>query len=181
MKASLVKAIRDQRGFTLIEVLVASAIGVVVMGALTSVVLTSYRGWMVAAGRVEASAQVRSFEFDAYDDFAQSTVPATNGCGTSAANPCSTQPIVLVGTRAANAQNPALTYGFTVQYAWNQSTGDLDRVVNGGAPVHAATEVTNFSWYLQTAGQRQTVIVNMTVVERNYVETQTLQFYPRIG
>ncbi len=185
MKSRLIRAARDQRGFTLIEVMVSSIIGLIVMTALTSVVFTSWRGWQVATGRVEASSQVRSFEFFAYDDFAQSAPPAPGGCGTSQATACTTQPIVLVGTRAVNAPNPAVNFNYQVQYLWDGKSF-LDRIANGSR-VHAATEVTGFSWYVVPQPpvpghpQRDTVVVTLTVTEQGYAETQTLQFYPRIG
>ncbi len=181
MRRSLLEAARRQDGFTLVEMLVALSISVIVMTALTSVVLTSWRAWTTASGRVEASAQVRSFEFTADDDFAQSSPPTLPaGCGTSAATPCTTQPLVLLGTRAANTTNPVVTFNNRVAYVWD-GTSTLDRIVGGNAPVHAATEVTAFSWYVQGAGQHQTVTVTLTVTEQGYSETQTLQFHPQLG
>jgi len=171
---------RSQGGFTLVEVLVSLSLSLIVMTALTSIVLTSWRAWTTASGRVEASSQIRQFEFTAGDDFAQSAPPALpGGCGTSTSSPCTTQPIVLVGTRAANVPNPAVTSNYKVQYVWDGASS-LDRVVGGNAPVHAATEVTSFSWYVQGAGQHETVIVTLTVTELGYSETQTLLFYPRL-
>ncbi len=180
MKTRLLRAARSQGGFTLIELLVASALGVIVMTALTSIVFTSWRGWMTATGRVEASSQVRSFEFYANDDFDQSAPPLPNGCAATAANPCSS-PIVLVGTRAANAPNPAVTSNYQVTYTWDSANSFLDRAVGGNPATHAATGVTGFSWYLQGSGQHETVVVTLTVTSQSYSETQTFQFYPRIG
>ena len=180
MKGQIARAARSQAGFTLVELLLASAIGLIVLTALTSVVLTSWTGWLVAVGRVDASSQIRSFESYARDDFAQSAAPVASGCGTSAANPCTTQPIILTGTRAANVPNPTLNYSFQVVYAWDGSS-HLDRTAGGGTPVPAATEVTNFAWYVQGSAPHQTVVVELTVTEQGYSETQTLQFHPRLG
>ena len=69
MKSNLSRYARSQGGYTLIELLVSLSIGLIVMTALTSVVLTSSRAWATAAGRVEASAQIRAFQFAAADDF----------------------------------------------------------------------------------------------------------------
>ena len=180
MKARLIRAARSQQGFTLVELLVASIISVLVLTGLTSVVLTSWRGWQVAAGRVLASSQVRTFEFTAYDDFAQSATPATPGCGSSAATACTTQPIVLNGFRATNAVSPAV-FPLQVQYVYDPVNQNVDRTVGSASPVHAATGVTSFSWYVQGLPQHQVVVITMTVFSQNYTETQTLQFYPRVG
>lgn len=181
MKRHIARGARSQAGFTLVELLLASAIGLIVMTALTSVLLTSWRGWTVALGRVNASSQIRSFESYARDDFAESAVPATSGCGTAAANPCTTQPIVLTGTRAPNVPNPSLNYNFQVTYVWDSANGFVDRTAGGGSPVHAATEVTTFAWYVQGTAPHQTVVITLTVAEQGYSETQTLEFHPRLG
>src|SRR5260370_18250635 len=83
--------LKGQDGYTLVEVIIASALGVLLMSALTSVVLTSWRGAMIATSRVEASGQIRNFEFFPYDDFAPSNVPS--GSGSVQAAPCTTQPL----------------------------------------------------------------------------------------
>src|SRR5206468_4261768 len=76
---------RGQAGFTLVELIVASAIGVILMTGLTSVVYTSYRSWSTASSRVEASGQIRNFQYFAYDDFSRSLLPANQSC--TRANP----------------------------------------------------------------------------------------------
>ena len=63
---------RRQAGYTLIELIIASAIGLMVMGALTSVFVTMALGANTATSRVEASSQIRNFQLTAYDDFALS-------------------------------------------------------------------------------------------------------------
>ena len=93
--------LRRQAGYTLIELMIATAIGLLVMSALTSVVVTTMIGTNAATGRVETSGQIRNFELFAYDDFALSHPPAPSGCGI-AANPCTTQPMVLSGFRMTN-------------------------------------------------------------------------------
>src|SRR5260370_36039034 len=72
---------RRQAGFTLIEVVIATALGVLVMGALTSVVLTTVLAANVATARIETSAQVLTFQFTADDDFSLSRPPSPSGCG----------------------------------------------------------------------------------------------------
>src|SRR6267143_1037220 len=74
---------RRQAGFTLIEVVIASALGLMVMGALTSVVLTTVLSDNIASARVQASAQVRNLQFASYDDFVHARAPVPSGCGTS--------------------------------------------------------------------------------------------------
>jgi len=148
--------LRSQGGFTLVELLIASAIGVLLLSALTSVVLTSWRGTMIASSRVEASAQIRNFEFFAYDDFTQGATPNGAGC------PCTTQPLVL------NA----------VTYTWD-GTNFLDRTVtSSGVSEHAATNVTAFSWYVDS---NSSVVVDITVTVQAYSESEVFRFLPRVN
>lgn len=169
---------RGQEGYTLVELLIASAISVVVLWGLTSVVFTSWRATSEATDRVAASSQVRSFEFYAYDDFALSTVPIPSGCPATAASPCTTQPIVLQGPQASNANSPS-TSPYRVTYAWDGSNM-LDRQVGTSPPNHAATGVTAFSWYITGTAPHRTVMVTISVTEQTYTQTQTLSFYPRV-
>lgn len=174
-------AARSQQGFTLVELLVSTAIGVIVLTALTSVVFTSWRGWLTATGRVEASSQIRSFQSFAYDDFAQSALPPVpSGCAGTQASPCTVEPIVLTGSRVANAPNPAVNFNYQVTYVWD-GAGDVDRIVANTPPVHAATGVATFSWYEQGLPPHQTVVITLSVTEESYTETQTFEFYPRLN
>lgn len=173
---------RRQAGYTLIELIVASAIGLVVMGALTSIVLTSVLGDNAATGRVEASAQIRSFQLTAYDDFALSRPPAVSGCGTKA-SPCTTQAMTLSGTRMPNEiAGTALPYSVT--YAWDPSLETITRTVGGGTQV-AASDVSSYSWYIDSTEANPVVVVTLTVTvadyNTTYVESQTLLFYPRVN
>jgi prepilin-type N-terminal cleavage/methylation domain-containing protein len=177
---------RSQDGYTLIEVVVACAIGAVLMGALTSVILTSVRAGSTATSRIEASGQIRNFEMRAYDDFAGSMVPAD-------ASTCSPPPaacsIVLSGTPWSNSPTPTpgpyqASY---VKYVWNGTVGSpLDRQV-GGITEHIASSVSAFSWSLAGMGPNRTVVVNLTVIVQlygtgqSYSESQTLRFYPRVN
>lgn len=172
---------RRQAGFTLIEVIIASAIGLIVIGALTSVVLTTVFADNAATGRVEASAQIRNFQLMAYDDFALSRPPAPVGCGT-AASPCTTQAMTLSGLRMPN-QTAGVPTTFTATYAWDPAAQTVTRAVGAGAQV-AASNVTAYSWYLVTSGAHPAVVVSMTVTvaayNTSYSESQTLLFYPRV-
>jgi prepilin-type N-terminal cleavage/methylation domain-containing protein len=174
MRAYLRRSARSQAGFTLVELLVASVIGVIVMTGLTSVVLTTWRAGSVATSRVEASGQIRSFQFDAYDDFALSGAPTLTNCAPSSPPPCS---ITLSGLQASNSV-PPVTAPYTVTYTWDGT--NVDRQVGSGAPKHAATNVTAFSAVLSGTAPHQTVVVTLTVTVQAYVETQTLQFYPHV-
>ena len=167
---------RRQEGYTLVELIIASAVGVIVMTGLTSVIFTSVQAGMTASSRVEASSQIRNFGLNAYDDFALSRLNTLLAC-TSA---CST-PITLKGLRASNLSLPTAS-NFTVTYTW-QSTSNpktLDRQVSGSPPVHAATGVTAFSWYVDGSSPNQTVVVMLTVTVNAYAESQTFRFHPRL-
>src|SRR5690349_2168231 len=94
---------RSQGGYTLVEVVIASSIGLMIMTGLTSVILTSVRAVGTATSRIQASSQIRSFEYFAYDDFARSSLPPSDGCGPAPW----TCPIVLTGTQVSNSTTPA--------------------------------------------------------------------------
>jgi prepilin-type N-terminal cleavage/methylation domain-containing protein len=163
-----------QGGYTLIELIIAVALGALLMTALTSVILTTVQAVTTASSRVEASAQLRNFQYLAYDDFAASAVPSPSGCGTPSL-PCTTQPLVLNGLRASN-QSPPIISSFQVSYAW-VSSKFVDRQ-SGSLTTHAATNVTAFSWYVDG---NSTVVVSLTIKVQAYSESQTLRFYPRMN
>jgi len=162
-----------QGGFTLVELIVALAIGALLMVAVTSVVLTSGRATTVATSRVEASGQIRNFEFFAYDDFARSSLPSAGSC--VAATPC-TGPLTLSGTQVSNTNPVPSTVQVT--YTWDGSNF-LDRSVSTtGTATHAATNVSAFSWYVDP---NATVVVSLTVTVQAYSESQTFRFLPRMN
>ena len=167
--------LKSQGGYTLIEVIISVAIGAILMAGLSSVILTSVRASSVATSRVEASSQIRSFQFFAYDDFAHAGLAGLGACTQSA--PCTTQPITLTGTQVNNSGQPV--GALTVSYAWDGSDF-LDRNV-GGTPIHAATNVTSFSWYLSASAGLPTVVISMTVTVQAYSESQSFIFYPRVN
>jgi prepilin-type N-terminal cleavage/methylation domain-containing protein len=175
--AIFAKKIGKQHGYTLVEVVISAAIGAILMAGLTSVVLTSVRATNVATARIEASSQIRGFQFLAYDDFARSMPPSPGGCS---GNPPARCTINLSGLKASNSIPPDIA-PFKVTYSWDGGTGYLDRNA-----VHAAAYVTAFSYDVDQAGQYPTVVVNLTVTIRNgspndyYSQSQTMRFYPRV-
>lgn len=162
---------RSQSGYTLVEVIIASALGAIVMGALSSVILTSVRAVDTASSRVQASSQIRSFLYFAYDDFAQSGVPIA--CTPPSSGSC----LQLNGLHASNSAQPVVSPR-TVTYIWD-GADFLDRQVDGGESQHVASGVTAFSWSLSGAPSRQTCVIQITVTVGSYAESQTLQFYPQ--
>jgi hypothetical protein len=140
--------------------------------------LTTWRAGTTATSRIEASGQIRNFQFKAYDDFALSNLPIPSGCPGTSVSPCTT-PIVLLGVQASNAANPAIS-AYQVTYTWDGSNLLL-RQVNGNPAVEAATGVTAFSWYLDGSGSHQTVVVTISVTVQSYTETQTFRFFPRVN
>jgi prepilin-type N-terminal cleavage/methylation domain-containing protein len=167
---------RSQNGYTLVEVVLTAAIGAILMSALTSVTLTSVRAGNIATSRIEASGQIRNFQFYAYDDFAGSDFLSRAVPSTCPAPPASCS-IALSGTRASNTFPPA-TEGYWVTYSWNGDTrgSPLDRNSK-----HVASGVTAFSWSVEGAGVYRTVIVNLTVKVGDYSESQTFRFFPRVN
>jgi type II secretory pathway pseudopilin PulG len=178
MKERLGRQVRGQGGYTLVELIITVGLSAALMVALTSVVLTSTRAVTTASDRVEASGQIRSFQYFAYDDFTRSALPNPAGCGTPV-SPCSTQQIVLAGTRVSNTTPPVAT-AYTVTYAWDGSNF-VDRQDGSGATRHAASGVSAFAWYVDSGAAHPTVVVAMTITVGTYSESQTLRFLPRLS
>jgi prepilin-type N-terminal cleavage/methylation domain-containing protein len=181
MKATSVSRHRSQAGYTLIELMVASALGVIVMSALTSVVLTTMVATNTANSRIEASRQIRNFELTAYDDFVHSTPVIPPGCGTASNNRCTVEPLVLDGLVQPNQLNNAPAQK-TVTYAWDGSRHVVTRTV--GTSRNVSTNVTAFDWYVEGNGAHSTVVVDLTIkidfYNVSHVESQTLRFFPRV-
>ena len=173
----------SQAGYTLIEVLVATAIGAIVLGAVTSIVLTTAISTNVATTRVDTSAQVRSFQLTAYDDMALSSAPVPSGCG-AAANPCTTQPLILQGSRVPN-QVSGSPSAYAVTYTWDSVQNVVVRQVSGGPSRTVATNVTRYSWYVDSSAAHPSIVINLTVTmvtyNSSYSQSQSLRFYPRVG
>jgi prepilin-type N-terminal cleavage/methylation domain-containing protein len=173
----------SQAGYTLVELLVATALGAIVLGAITSILLTTALSANVATSRIDASSQVRTFQLTAYDDLALSAVPIPVGCG-SQSNPCTTQPMVLQGMRVPNLDSGAAT-PYSVTYTWDPARGVVTRQVAGGGSRTIATNVTSFSWFVDPSGAHASVVINLTVTvityNASYSESQSLRFYPRIA
>lgn len=169
---------QGQGGYTLVEVVITSALSVVVIGSLTSVILTTVHAADSALGRIEASGEIRNFELRADDDFARAGVPVPAGCGT-AANPCTTTALVLTGVQVTNSAQP-VPATYQVTYTWD-GTAVLDRQVSGGNSAQIGADVTGFAWYVDGSSPNQTVVVIMTVTVRGHQQSQTFRFYPRLN
>ena len=171
----------SQAGFTLVEMLVATAIGAIVLSAVTSIVVTTVISTNVATSRVDAATQVRNFQLNAYDDTSRSSLPSAPGCGT-AASPCTSQAMVLSGIRMPNTGGTPLPY--TVTYTWDPSQDVVVRQVGGGSSRIVASGVTRYAWYIDAATGHPTVVVSMTVTvntyNASYSESQAFRFYPRL-
>ena len=185
--AELAASRRRQSGFTLIELLIATTLGLVVLGALVSLVLTMSVADNTAAGRVEASSQVRNFQLAAYEDFVLARPPTSPGCGT-AANQCTTQTLLLMGDQAPTTGQPVPD---TIRYQWYPSTQTVTREADDPTPScpvppctrTVSSNVTAYSWYVDRTGA-PTVVISLTVTipsyNATYSESQTFRFYPRI-
>lgn len=172
---------RGQAGYTLVELIIATAIGAIVMFALSSVVLTTALGTNIATSRVEASAQIRNFQLTAYDDMTFSRVPAPAGCG-APDNPCTTEGIVLTGTRMQNESPIGVPY--TVTYTWDRVQDNVVRQVAGSTRT-VASNVTAYAWYIDRTGAVPSIVITMTVTvatyNATYSESQALRFSPRLS
>jgi prepilin-type N-terminal cleavage/methylation domain-containing protein len=169
------KNVSSQAGFTLVELMIASLIGLIVMTGVTSVVLTTTRAATVAQGRVEASNQIRNFQSDAYGDFALSGIPTLNSCAPIPPAPCT---ITLSGQQASNSVTPS-PGSLQITYSRNGTT--VDRTIGSNPPRPVASSVTGFSASIVGTPPYQTVVVTLTVTVAGYTETQTMQFYPHVN
>jgi prepilin-type N-terminal cleavage/methylation domain-containing protein len=180
VKALIRRELRSQSGFTLVELIIASAIGLIVMSALFSVVLTTTKAGAIATGRIEASGQIRNFQFEADDDFALANMPIPSGCAGTVGSPCTTQSIVLDGPHIGNPSGPPSPSPYHVTYTWDGSNLLL-RQIGGNAPREAAFGVKSFTWYIDGTAPNQTVVVVISVTVQSYTETQTLRFFPHVN
>jgi prepilin-type N-terminal cleavage/methylation domain-containing protein len=181
MNPKLAARHKGQAGFTLIELVIATSLGLVVLSALTSVVVTTMLADNTARARVEASTQVRSFQAFADDDFVLAKAPAPSGCGSSG-NPCTTQDLLLQGSRVPNVIG-GVPAPYTVRYAWDAGRQQVTRYT-GASSVVIASNVTAYSWFVDRTSAKPTVVVRMTVTiatyNATYSESQTFLFSPRI-
>lgn len=171
----------SQGGYTLVELIITLALSGILMVALTSVVLTTWRATSTASDRLQASSQIRNFQYFAYDDFARSGLPSYPvACGTVASNPCS-QPIQLTGTLVSNAVAPVQTPGYSVVYSWDETGQLVYRQAGSSPPIETATNVSAFAWYIDSSSGFATVVLTLTVTVEAYSESQTFRFYPRLN
>ena len=187
MKGLLPAPKNTQSGFTLIELIIATAIGLVVMTGLTSIMFTAYRADRQATSRVEAAGQIRTFEQSAFRDFALSSVPpAPPTCGTQA-TPCTQAPIQLTGCSITSNDGGAthVWQSHKVTYTWNSTTQVVTRDVGSGVTFPAGSDVSAFSWYIAGTSPNQSVVVTITVTVfwaqgSPYSQSQVLRFRPQV-
>jgi prepilin-type N-terminal cleavage/methylation domain-containing protein len=182
-----VQACRNrQGGFTLVELIVATAIGLVVMAGLTSLMFTAYRADRQATSRVEAAGEIRSFQQSAIRDFALSALPGVPAtCGTQI-QPCTQDPIQLNGCSISSTDGTTFVWqSRTVTYSWSSATEVVSRGVGSEPTIPTATNVSAFSWYVDGTPPDQSVVVTIAVtvdwaVNTPYTQSQILRFYPRV-
>jgi len=176
-----------QAGFTLIELIIATAIGLVVLTGLFSVMFTAYRADRQATTRVEVAGQIRTFEQSAFRDFELSALPpAPPTCGTKA-TPCTQAPIQLSGCSITSTDGGAthVWQSHKVTYTWNSTTQVVTRDVGAGVTLPAASDVSAFSWYVDGTTPNQTVVVTIGVTlnwaqSSPYTQSQVLRFHPQV-
>ena len=186
MKALLSNSRNAQAGFTLIELIIATAIGLVVMTGLTSLMFTAYRADRQATSRVEAAGQIRTFQQSAFRDFSLSSLPQPPPtCGTPA-SPCTQAPISLSGCSITSTDG-GVTHVWQsrkVTYTWSSTTQIVTRDVGSGVTFSAASNVSAFSWYVDSSNQSVVVTIAVTVNWAQgspYTQSQVLRFYPHMA
>jgi len=158
---------KRQSGFTLVELLVASSLGVIVMGSLVSVLWVTFRANDTWDPQLQSSAEVRNFQLAFYQDAAQADDSAAlgsnlAGCLNPAPNAaCTKQPINISYSLYSSSTVSAPEF---VTYCWTGSTdqkvlriasdtsvgptGGTQTTCSGGAGwTVVARSVSSWTWY----------------------------------
>ncbi len=69
---------------------------------------------------------------------------------------------------------------YTVRYAWDSGQQTVTRYAGPSSRV-VVSNVTAYSWYIDTSGGKPTVVVNLTVTIASYNVTYRELFYPRVA
>lgn len=175
---------RSQAGFTLVEMMIASAMGAIVMGALSSVVWLATSSNASVDPRLQASGQVRNLQTALNADLtsARPAPLADSGCTQSV--PCTTFPIQVRGpivpARTGLAQpDPVAHY---VTYCYIPAGSVVERFAGtltacpgaAGSGQAVARRLSSFSWYYTGTS----VVVSVSATVGSYSTGQVLLFNP---
>jgi hypothetical protein len=79
-------------------------------------------------------------------------------------------------------QTPTLT---SITYSWDPTQHLVTRQIDGGGARTIASNVTSYSWYIDSGGAHPSVVIALTVTEVNYnatfTEVQTFRFNPQVS
>ena len=182
---------KRQAGFTLVEVLVSSVVGVIVIASLGSVVWVVYKATDTWDPQLRASNELRNFQLAFYNDAAQvdeTATPSLANC--TKTTQCASPMILGLGRYDGNSVNTEfVTYCVTGQLATglliqrdfsgaSQAT-EADCIKNGTV---VSRDVVNWSWWYEKgdstsqcpspgaprtdgSSRRGCIIVQMTVKE----------------
>jgi type II secretory pathway pseudopilin PulG len=185
LKPRRIRRWQDQRGYTLVELIISSGLAAFVMTALTSVIFVATQANRTWSPRLQATGEIRHFQETFYEDAAASDSPSTaltsNPCIATQPSPAPlpTPPIALNGL--AFTGTPPVSQAFQATYCYNPSSQTVQRYVAGN-PAVVARNVVNFRWRLDAADGNALVIDISTSdnsVPSLYSTSQQLRYYPR--
>ncbi len=144
--------LRDERGFTLIELILASAAGLLVSGAALAIIAVSYELLRNNADRVDANQQGRTAMLEIEQLLNSSCVGGLVGFAPVQAG-SSANSITFIASRADNPVTPPSEYQISLSGS-NQLNLTTYPYAAGSAP----------NWTFSSSGQTQTLITHAALV-----------------
>jgi type II secretory pathway pseudopilin PulG len=171
-----------QRGYTLVELIIASGLAAFVLTALTSVIFVSTQANKTWSPRLQATGELRHFQQSFYEDMALGSVPSisvsTNPCLVPV--PAATPPITIDGQLYKGS--PPVAQSYQAVYCYSPTSRTVQRYI-GGVPTVVARNVTKFAWRIDLADGSPVVVIDITTTDNSvpsqYSTTQQLRYYPR--
>jgi Tfp pilus assembly protein PilW len=143
--------LRDERGYTLIELILASAAGLLVSGAALAIIAVSYELLRNDADRVDANQQGRTAMLEIEQLLNSSCV---GGLGYSPVQAGSANSITFVASQADNPAIPPSEYQIYLSGSNQLDLTNYGQATGGSAP----------TWTFSSSGPTQTLIAHAALV-----------------